>query len=119
MATLDEFSAVAAYLSASVNKPMTAEQLEVYYDALQVFDAVTLQQAAREVVKVHQYPTLPTVGQVYAVACVLWRRQRDAEAQRERLAWSGPRGLVSLSGALDALAGQLRLTDGREGGAGG
>lgn len=71
-----------AYLSAAVGKTMAPETVQVYFDALQAFDAATLAVAVREVVRHHTYPTLPTPGAVYEAASAVWRRQQEARERK-------------------------------------
>jgi hypothetical protein len=71
--TRDEFLPVSVYLSAATGRVMPREQIEVYYDLLHDLPTAAVQEAARRAVAESQFPTIPPVGVLRALALRLAR----------------------------------------------
>jgi hypothetical protein len=84
--TREEFVVVAAYLASAADKPMPRDQAEVYFDLLRDLPVVAVQEAARRAVAENQYPTIPPVGVLRALALRL--------ARPEALGWGEAWGAV-------------------------
>jgi hypothetical protein len=66
--TKPEFVTCLAYLTAGVGKPMTKEQIGVYYDALSDIPLPVLQACCRRAIQEQQDNWLPAVGRIRALA---------------------------------------------------
>lgn len=70
---LREFSPLMAFLSAAVQKQVSAETVKVYFDLLNDIPIEILKQAVRAAVIEHQYATIPPVAKIRQIAAALTR----------------------------------------------
>ena len=63
-----EFAKIAAYIGTAVRKPLTPNELDVYFDLLGDLDANALLVAAKRVLLEHKYATFPSVAELRAAA---------------------------------------------------
>ena len=87
--TRKEFTAVMAYITAGIQKPLPAESAEVYFDLLGDLRADVFQVAAQRVMTEHVWATFPSVAELRQAAAETMRGELKelSAAEAWKIAW--------------------------------
>jgi hypothetical protein len=83
--TRRDFGSVLAYMNTVVGKPLTAAQVEVYFDLLGDLPLAALQIAAKRAVLESPFPAMPTVGTLRKLATEAIAGQRPTAGEAWQL----------------------------------
>ncbi len=85
--TRAEFVNITAYITAAIDKPLTPDRAEVYYDLLGDISADIFQLAAKQVVLNHKWNTFPSAAELREACTDIASGGRLSSADAWAIAW--------------------------------